>query len=475
MRPRRSQNAASDQASTPTGKPRWPASKIPPLLRERAFRRYWSGQTISMFGDQVSSIVLPLVAVLTLHVGPAQMGYLAGLVWLPSLLFGLHAGAWVDRRGHRRATMITADLGRAVLLASIPVCYAAGVLTLGQLYGVAFGTGILSVLFTVSDPVLFVALVPEDRYVEGQSLVYGSRALSFVGGPSVGGLLVQLLTAPFAVIADAVSFLGSAFFLSRIRPAETPAEGPGKGAVTAGARFIRGSAIVRASLTAVATINFFNFMFFALFVLYAVRALHVSPGLLGLVLGAGAFGGVLGALVTRRLAARLGVGLTYTVATLIFTAPMALVPLAAGPEPVILAMLFAAEFGSGFGVMMLDISIGAIFAAVIPDQLRSRVSGAFQAVNYGTRPLGAVAGGTLGSLIGIRPTLWIAAVGGMTGILWLLPSPLPRFRMPDGAADGASLPSVPAAPAQPAATGGAGNSAARSAASSEQVPGQPAR
>ena len=154
---------------------------------------------------------------------------------------------------------------------------------------------------------------------------------------------------------------------------------------------------------------------------------------------------------------------------------MALVPLAAGPEPVILAMLFAAEFGSGFGVMMLDISIGAIFAAVIPDQLRSRVSGAFQAVNYGTRPLGAVAGGTLGSLIGIRPTLWIAAVGGMTGILWLLPSPLPRFRMPDGAADGASLPSVPAAPAQPAATGGAGNSAARSAASSEQVPGQPAR
>jgi MFS family permease len=203
---RRSRNAVRDRASTPIGQPRWPASKIPPLLRERAFRRYWSGQTISMFGDQISSIVLPLVAVLTLHVGPAQMGYLAGLVWLPSLLFGLHAGAWVDRRGRRRTTMITADLGRAVLLASIPVCYAAGVLTLGQLYGVAFGTGALSVLFTVSDPALFVALVPEGRYVEGQSLVYGSRALSFVGGPSVGGLLVQLLTAPFAVIATRCPF-----------------------------------------------------------------------------------------------------------------------------------------------------------------------------------------------------------------------------------------------------------------------------
>jgi predicted MFS family arabinose efflux permease len=332
--------------------------------------------------------------------------------------------------------MITADLGRAILLASIPVCYAAGVLTLGQMYAVAFGTGTLSVLFTVSDPALFVALVPEERYLEGQSLVYGSRALSFVGGPSVGGLLVQLLTAPFAVVADALSFLGSAYFLSRIRPVEAPAEGTGKGALTAGARFIRHSAIVRASLTAVATINFFNFMFFALFVLYAVRTLHVRPGLLGLVLGAGAIGSVLGAVVTRRLAARLGVGWTYTIGALIFTAPLVLVPLASGPELVILAMLFAAEFICGFGVMMLDISVGAIFATVIPDQLRSRVSGAFQAVNYGTRPLGAVAGGTLGALIGIRLTLWIAVIGGMTGVLWLLPSPLPRFRMPDASADG---------------------------------------
>ena len=169
---------------------------------------------------------------------------------------------------------------------------------------------------------------------------------------------------------------------------------------------------MRASLTAVATINFFNLMFFALFVLYAVRSLHVGPGLLGLVLGAGAIGGVLGATVTRRLAARLGVGRTYTIGC-----PG--LHRAAGPGPAGRPALSRsswrccsrAEFVSGFGVMMLDISIGAIFAAVIPDQLRSRVSGAFQAVNYGTRPLGALAGGVLGSLIGIRPTLWIAMVG----------------------------------------------------------------
>jgi MFS family permease len=404
---------------------------LPALLRERAFRRYWSGQTISMFGDQIATIAIPLVGVLKLNASAAQMGYLAALEWVPALLFGLHAGAWVDRRGHRRATMIGADLGRFVLLASIPVSYAFGVLTLWQLYGVAFGAGVFSVLFTVSDPALFVSLVPKDRYVEGNSLIYGSRALSFVGGPSTGGALVQLLSAPFAVLADAVSFLGSAFFLSRIHPAEPPAAAPGKGTLTAGAKFIRHSPIVRASLAAVSVINFFNFAFFALFVLYATRYLHVMPGVLGLVLGIGAIGGLLGALVTKRLASRLGVGRVYTFSCLVFTAPLMLVPLAAGPRPVILAMLMGAEFFAGFGVMVLDISIGSIFSAVIPDDLRSRVSGAFQAVNYGTRPLGALAGGLLGTLIGPHATLWIAAAGGMGGFLLLLPTQLPAFRMPE--------------------------------------------
>ena len=188
--------------------------------------------------------------------------------------------------------------------------------------------------------------------------------------------------------------------------------------------------MVRASLLSVAPINFFNFMFFALFVLYATRDLHVRAGLLGLVLGAGAVGGVLGSAVTKPVASAIGVGWAYVAGCVLFTAPLLLVPLAGGPRPLVLAMLFLAEFGSGFGVMLLDISIGSIFAAVIPDELRSRVQGAFQAVNYGTRPLGALAGGALGTLLGLRPALWIATAGGVGGFLWLLPSPLPRFRMP---------------------------------------------
>jgi MFS family permease len=413
------------------GGQRWRiAALFPRLLADLQFRRYWTAQTISMFGDQISGIAIPLAAVIVLHAGAAQMGYLTALQWLPSLLFGLHAGVWVDRRGRRRATMIAADLGRFALLASLPACYLLGVLTLTQLLIVTFLAGTLSVLFSVSDSTLFVSLLRTDQYVEGNTLIYGSRALSFVGGPSVGGLLVQLLSAPMAILADALSFLGSALFLSRTRAREPAADETGTGAVMAGARFIVGSPVVRSSLCGVAVINFFDLMFIALVMLYAVRDLHLRPGLLGLVYGGAAVGGVLGAWATRRLARIIGVGWAYVLGCLLFAAPLLLVPLAGGPHLLVIGTLFAAEFASGFGMMVLDISIGSIFAVVIPDQLRARVSGAFQAVNYGTRPAGALLGGVLGSTIGLRPTLWIAAAGGTLGALWLLPSPVARFRMP---------------------------------------------
>ena len=416
---------------------------VPPLLRDRIFRRYWGASTVSMFGDQVSSVAVPLTAVLVLHAGPVAMGYLTALLWLPSLLFGLHAGAWVDRRGKRK-TMILADVGRAAALATIPVCYALHVLTLVQMYLVTFAVGALSVLFTVSDGTLFVSIVPPGRYVDGQSLIYGSRSLSFMGGPSAGGLLVEALTAPYAVVADALSFLGSAVQLAAIRPAEPPSS-DGSDGVTAGLKFIVRQPIVRASLTGVAVVNFFYCMFSALFMLYAVRELHVKPGVLGLVIGAGAAGGMLGSVLCKRLTARLGAGLVYAAGCLVFTAPLALVPLASGVHgTAVLVMLFGAEFASGFGVMVLDISIAAIFAVVIPPPVRSRVSGAFQAINYGTRPPGALLGGLAGSALGLRPALWIAVTGAVSGALLLLPSPLPRFRMP-------ALPARDAARATPVA------------------------
>lgn len=285
-------------------------------------------------------------------------------------------------------------------------------------------------LFNVSNSTLFVSLVEADRYVEGQSLVNGSRALSYVGGPSIGGVGVQLLAAPFAVAADALSFLVSALFLGRVRATEPPPEPGGRGSLVAGLRFIIRTPVIRASLTGIATINFFNLMFSALYVYYAVHDLHLRPAVIGLVLGAASVGGVLGSLVTRRVAAWAGIGRAYVGDCLLFTAPLALVPLATGSESLVITLLFLAEFVSGFGVMVLDIAIGSIRAVLIPDRLRSRTTGAFQAVNFGMRPLGALTGGTLAPLIGVRSTLWIAVTGGVIGCLWLFPSPLPRFRMP---------------------------------------------
>ncbi len=402
---------------------------VPPLLRENvAFRRFFAGQFVSLVGDQVSLIALPLVGILVLHAGAAQMGYLTTASLLPNLLFSLHAGAWVDRRGRRRQVMLAADLGRAALLVSIPIAYGLDLLTIEQLYVVGFLEGTLSVFFYVAYSTLFVALVPREGYIEGNQLLNGSRALSFVAGPSLGGMLVQILSAPAALAADAISFLVSAFSLSRISPVEPPTEPAESGHLRAGASYIRHSPVIRASLLATATINFFNFVFFALVILYANQYLHIQPGALGIVIAVASIGALIGSVLTGRISRRIGIGPAFVLGCLLFPVPLVLVPLAGGPHWLVVGCVTAAEFWSGFGVMLLDISGGAIKAAVVPDRLRARVSGAYMVVNYGVRPLGALMGGLLGAAIGVRETLWIATVGAILGVLWLLPSPIMRMR-----------------------------------------------
>jgi predicted MFS family arabinose efflux permease len=297
-----------------------------------------------------------------------------------------------------------------------------------QLYAVAFAVGTLGVVFDVCDATLFVSLVEPEQYVEGSSLTNGSSAFSVVAGPSVGGILVQVLAAPFALLVDAVSYVLSAGLLARIAPVEPPAARRRKGHFAAGLLFVARSQTLRALMLAAATVNFFNFVFHTLVLLYAVQQLGLDAGTLGVVLGAGAIGGVLGAVFTGRLVRRLGIGRTVLLGYLGFPAPLVLVPLAGGPKLLVLAAFFASEFLSGIGLMLLDIASGSLQAALIPDALRSRVSGTWRTVNYGMRPLGAMAGGLLGTVLGLRPTLWMATAGGVLSVLWLLPSPVPRIR-----------------------------------------------
>lgn len=384
---------------------------IPDLLRQRNFRLFFEGQSVSLLGDQISVLAIPLTAVLVLHAGAEQLGLLTAMSLLPSLLFSLAAGAAVDRRGRRRRTMLVADWARGAAMLSLPAAYALGHLTLLHLYLVAFVVGTLDVLFFVSYTAMIVALVRPHEYVEANALLNGSRSLASVLGLTLGGSLVGALTAPGALLVDGISFFVSGAQLARTRPQEPPVDPQQSHGIGQGARWIVGSVLVRWMLASTAWVNLFTFIGNALLVLYATETLHLRPTLIGLAFGGGALGGVLGALTARRVERRLGLGPAFVVGSFLFPLPLVLIPLAHGSEAIVLAMLTASELLSSLGVIWLDVTAGAIFAQEIPDHLRSRVAGAYRTVNYGVRPLGAVIGGFLGASIGLRDALWVCAVG----------------------------------------------------------------
>ena len=423
---------------------------VPGLLRDVVdFRHLWTGQSISVFGDEIGRIALPLVAVLVLGADAAEMGSLTAAGLLPHLLLSLMTGVWLDRVHRRRRLMIWADVARAALIATVPVAHVLGVLTITQLYVVGFLVGALTVVFDLSWATIFVSVVGRERFVEAQSLLHGSRSLAYVGGPSIGGLLVQVLGAPLALVADAGSFLGSAAFLRRIRAPEPPVEheeGTLRERLMVGLAFVARDPIVRPTLLSAATINLFNLAFTALVILYATTELGVSPGVLGLALGAGAVGGVIGATIAARVGRRIGLGPAYALGCILFPLPLVLIPIAHAdmPMPLILALLFGSEFGAGLGVMILDINVGAILSARYPDQIRSRATGAFRFVNYGVRPVGAFLGGVLGTALGVREALFVTAVAASLGVLWLIGSRLLRIReLPDVAVLESSMAAAP--------------------------------
>ena len=305
----------------------------------------------------------------------------------------------------------------------------------------AFAAGSLSVLFTVSNATLFVTLVPEDQYVEGNSLIYSSRALSFVGGPSLGGLLMQLLSAPLAIGADALSFLGSAFFLRRIQPVEPP-PAQRRGLADRG-RPVHPPVGHRPGVAAVGGDD----QLLQLRVLRAVRALrHPGPARPGRPARAGprrgAIGGLVGSAVTKPRPRAIGVGWAYSSGCVLFTAPLLLVPLAGGPQAAGAGDAVPGRVRVGLRrhaaghQHRVDLRRGHPRRAAVEGH--RRVPGRQLRHPAARRRCPAA---SLGTLLGLRPTLWIATVGRLAGVLWLLPSPLPRFRMP-------------VAPARPRATSG---------------------
>lgn len=404
-------------------------SDVGSLWRNRRFTAFWGGETISQFGDRISELALPLIAVTMLAATPTEVGLLTAAIWAPNLLSVL-VGAWVDRRAQRKRLLVIADLLRAAALLSLPVAYWFGGLGLTQLFAVALLAGAGQVLFSCSYSSFFVTLVDREQYVDANSKLSTSRSASFVAGPAAGGFLIQALTAPVAILIDAVSFLFSALLIGRVKAPPSPVgqRSTLAAGVGAGLRYVLGHPYLRAALACVTTVNFFGFIAQALVILYASRELGLPAGLIGLAFGLGATGALLGAVIAPKLSARYGVGRMLVTGAILFPAPTAAIALADGPHWLIVTTIALAKAFSGAGVMLLDINLNSVQTAVIADHMRSRVSGVFGTINYGARPLGAVVGGLLGSSLGLRPTLLIAAAGGVLSCLWLFRSPIPRLR-----------------------------------------------
>ncbi|WP_433168478.1 MFS transporter [Kribbella sp. CA-247076] len=404
------------------------------LWRDRRFRRFWSAQGVSEFGDRISELALPLIAVTMLDASPSQVGLLTAAVWLPNIA-SLFIGTWVDHRADKRPLMIAADLARTVLLLTLPVAFWLDLLTLGHVYAVAILAGAAHVVFNTAYAAFFVRLVDREHFLEANSKLSATRSLSFMGGPAVGGGLIQWLTAPVAIVVDAATFVFSAIQLSRMDVVPGAADEqpePLLRRARAGMRYLLRHPYLRRSLGCSTTVNFFNLISTALLVLFASRELQLSAGTIGLAFGIGAAGGLVGAVAAAPLSRLIGVGPLIAAGAVVFPGSVAIAALADGPTWVKATALAAAEFVGAFAVMCFDVPNNSLQAAVTHDHMRSRVSGAYSSINYGIRPLGAVVGGFLGTWIGVRETLLVSAAGGLLAVLWLVRSPNLRTRTLDG-------------------------------------------
>lgn len=398
------------------------------LWRHPDFLKLWTGQTVSLLGSEFTALAFPLTAILVLGATPLQTGILRATVEAPWFLLGLFAGVWVDRM-RRRPILIGANLGRAALLGFVPLAAALGKLRIEQLYVIAFLAGVCTVFFEVAYQSYLPALVPRGQLVDANSKLNTSLTLAGTVGPGLAGSVIQLLTAPFAIVLDMLSFLISAASLSAIRTPEPPAAVPA-GRVSIwrqlgdGLQVIRHEPHIRAFLSTNGTFNFFDGFIRAVYVLYLARGLGLSPAIIGLIFGLGSVGGVIGALVARPLADRWGIGPTIVGSALLRGASTAGIPLAGSLAAGVVPLLVIVQFLWSGSFSIYSISQNSTRQAVVPNRLLGRVTASFRVVARGAIPLGALLGGLTGAQVGLRATLAVGAVGAICSGLWLLHSPV---------------------------------------------------
>jgi Na+/melibiose symporter-like transporter len=401
------------------------------------FTRLWAGQTVSLIGTQVTQFTMPLVAVLTLNATVFEVGVLNSLRFVPVLLLSVFAGVWLDRR-KRRPVLIVCALGNAVLIGLVPVAAATGQLSIGLLYAVNGLVGTLNMIFDVGALSYVPFLVERDRLSEANARLQVSSAVAGISGPGLAGLLVGLITAPVTLTVDAVSYLASAIGLISVTRREPDPEPvpPGfsvRRSIAEGFQTVFGSPLLRSLITQSTALNLFFGSFITIFVVYAVRTVHLSTLELGIVIGASAVGGLAGALLATRARKALGYGKAMAVATIgVSAAPLLLLVPRHASVPTVIIMV-AAQLGYGSSISAFNVNAITLRQVVTPTRLLARMNATYRMLIWGAPPVGAVAGGLLGSAVGLRAAVVISLIAMTSPILWIFFSPVFRLsEMPTG-------------------------------------------
>jgi MFS family permease len=407
------------------------------ILINRDFAKLWAGETVSLIGSQVTQFTLPLVAILALKATVFEVGVLNALRFVPVIVVAVLAGVVLDRR-RRRPVLIACSLANAVLIGLIPLSSVTGTLSMGLLYAVALLVGTLTVCFDVGALSYVPFLVGRQHLTEANSKLQASTAFAGIAGPGMAGLLIGLITAPVTLTVDAVSYLFSAAGLIFIRrPEPTPDAGEERPSVlrsiAEGFRAVYGTRLLRVLLAQSATLNVGFGAVSTIFVVYAVRALGMTPVKLGIAMGALQAGALLGALCAARIKRALGLGRTLAVSILgVCGSPLLLlIPHSAGPAA--MAVFVAGWLGHGFGICVWNVNTITLRQAVTPSRLLARMNATYRMLLFGALPVGAMAGGLLGSAVGLRPALVVAVIVLTTPIVWIFFSPVFRLtEIPSG-------------------------------------------
>jgi MFS family permease len=398
-----------------------------PLRRQRDYRLLWSARTISITGSEVSKLAIPLTAVTLLAASPWEMGLLTAAASLPALLFGLQSGAIADRLTRHRPLMIVCELVSAAAAVTVPLAWLLGLLNVAWLISVALVIGTAAVVFRAVNFPHLATIVPEEQRTNALAGFHASYSVASVGGPGLAGLLVQTLTAPFAVLAECLSFLTSAVLLGRIRTPERTQPARTRGMwrdIVEGMRACVTNPVLRALLGAGVTINFFAMAYTAVYMLYMLNTLHIPQGMIGALIALSGLGGLLGAWATTRLSQRYGENRVLLATVLFFPIEILAVGLLDGPLWWKLSLLALTGTITGGIVVAFATCMGAITLRDTTPELRGRVNATMTFAVQGVMALGSVAGGFLAELLGVRPVILVCAAGIAISTLWIWASPL---------------------------------------------------